>query len=43
MSTNTASQWSINVIICMELIGEALGEEEWCGAAGMMRHFPRGS
>lgn len=24
ISTNTASQWSINVIVCLELIGEAL-------------------
>lgn len=27
MSTNTASQWSINVIVCLELIGDALDQE----------------
>ncbi|WP_199620747.1 exo-rhamnogalacturonan lyase family protein [Paenibacillus alkalitolerans] len=27
ISTNTASQWSINVIVCLELIGKYLSEE----------------
>ncbi|MCI3923978.1 hypothetical protein MO973_27500 [Paenibacillus sp. TRM 82003] len=27
ISTNTVSQWSINVIVCLELIGDALPEE----------------
>jgi len=27
ISTNTASQWSLNLIVCLELIGDALPEE----------------
>lgn len=36
MSTNTASQWSINVIICLELIGQELPQQARASQAGAL-------